>query len=615
MVPGDNSGLMLRKPNVEALAPLLKASLDEQRAETPAHAVPQDLSVNTVADAFVEHLNAHAVDCLFINPGSDVAPIQESIAKFAAQGRRAPRVILCPHESVALAAAHGYFMVTGTPQVVLVHADVGTLNLGANLHNAQRGRAGVVICAGTAPRTVAGRSRYMDWIQAQHNQAGTVEGFVKWHHDVTGPDDLRAAMQRAFEVAGAEPAGPVYVTLPKDVLEQPLESGGAAAPPYETKVPPSEAARLAQAAHWLIEAERPLILPAYAGRHPEAVAALVRLAEALAAPVVESRHRVNFPSSHPLHLGFSAFPYVAEADCILILDHDVPWVPAQGQPAAGCRVIQIDIDPEKRNMPFWGFKVDLSIEADSRQALPALSEIVEQRLTAADRSRIDTRRRGVSADHDAQRSGWRQRALDLAARRPIAPEWAAHCLNQFVDEQTVIVSEAVSNNPALWHHLDLDSPGTFYQSLGSGLGWGLGAAVGAKLAAPSKTIICVVGDGSWGFGSPIPAYWVAERYRTPFLTVMFDNQGYAATREAIRSVAPGGYAKTTGTYPACDLPTPPQRYARLAEAMGLWARTVDDPAELEATIREALDEVRRGRPALVDIRISASPSYEELPDE
>ena len=230
-VPGDNSGLMLRKPNVEALAPLLKGYLDGQRrgdaGDTERQHPEQHGPTETVSDAFVEHLNAHAVDCIFINPGSDVAPIQESIAKFDAQGRRAPRLILCPHESVAMAAAHGYFMVTGRPQVVLVHADVGTLNLGANLHNAQRGRAGVVICAGTAPRTVAGRSRYMDWIQAQINQAGTVEGFVKWHHEVTGPDDLRAAMQRAFHVAGAEPTGPVYVTLPKDVLEQPMEAPAA----------------------------------------------------------------------------------------------------------------------------------------------------------------------------------------------------------------------------------------------------------------------------------------------------------------------------------------------------------------------------------------------------
>ncbi|HET9269644.1 MAG TPA: thiamine pyrophosphate-requiring protein [Vicinamibacterales bacterium] len=618
-VPGDNSGLMLRKPNVEGLAPLLQRYLDEQRAATTGRIEPR-APADTVSDAFVEHLTARGLDCLFINPGSDVAPIQESLAKFEAQGRRAPRLILCPHESVAMAAAHGYFMVTGTPQMVLVHADVGTLNLGANLHNAQRGRAGVVICAGTAPRSVAGRSRHMDWLQAQVNQAASVEGFVKWHRDVTEPGHLGPAIARAFSEAASEPAGPVYLTIPKDVLEQPMTAVTATparprAAPAPSSAPAAAPADMAQAAEWLANAKRPLILAAYAGRHADTVAALVRLADSLGAPVVEWRHRVNFPSSHPLHLGFCSFPYVTEADCILVLDHDVPWVPAQGQPSAGCRVIQIDIDPLKRGMPFWGFAVDLSIEADSQQALPALADVVERRLSDADRDRIDARRRAVSADHDAQRSGWRQRALDLATRQPIAPEWAAHCLSQCVDAQTVIVSEAVSNNPALWHHLELDAPGTYYQSLGSGLGWGLGAAVGAKLADPSKTIVCVVGDGAWAFGSPIVAYWMAERFCTPFLTVILNNQGYAATKEAIRSVAPGGYARTTGTYPACDVPTPPQRYASLAEAMGLWAKTVHDPAELEGAIRDALSEVRKGRSALVDIRISASPEYEELPDE
>jgi acetolactate synthase-1/2/3 large subunit len=266
-------------------------------------------------------------------------------------------------------------------------------------------------------------------------------------------------------------------------------------------------------------------------------------------------------------------------------------------------------------MPIWGFPVDLAIEADSCQGLSALAEEVERRLTPADRTRVETRRRVVTTEHQAQRTGWRQRALDLAARRPISPEWAAHCLNELVDDETVFVGEAVSNNPALWHHLDLDLPGTYYQSLGSGLGWGLGAALGVKLASPSKTVICVVGDGSWMFGQPISAYWAAERYRSPFLTVMFDNQGYAATREAIRSVAPDGYARKAGEYPACDLPTPPQQYARLAEAMGLWARTVDDPAELQAALRDALTEVRRGRSALVDIRVSSSRLYEQMPDE
>jgi acetolactate synthase-1/2/3 large subunit len=194
----------------------------------------------------------------------------------------------------------------------------------------------------------------------------------------------------------------------------------------------------------------------------------------------------------------------------------------------------------------------------------------------------------------------------LALRRPIAPEWAAHCLNELLDGDTVIVGDAVSNNPILWHHLELDDPGTYYQSQGSGLGWGIGAALGARLAAPAKTIICVVGDGSWLFGSPLATYMASQQCRSPFLTVVFNNQRYAATVDAIRSVAPEGFARRTGRYPACDLPQPPF-LSRVAEAIGLWARTVNDPTTLPGVLRDALDQVRRGRSALVDICVSSRP--------
>ncbi len=623
-VPGDDSGLILVKPNVQVLAQQLKACLERAQIQAPAkvfpHVVPresqrlhkaepQSLLIDNVSDGYIELLNAYAVDYIFINPGSDIAPIQESIAKFKAQGRRAPELILCLHESVAMAAAHGYFMITGRPQVVLVHVDVGTQNIGANLHNAQRGRAGVVICAGRSPYTVdgnveGGRNRSIDWIQEQFNQAGIVQNYVKWHYELTRRENLHVAMQRAFQLAGTEPAGPVYLTLPKEVLLEKLETpivGPRRTPVISTLAADPES--LAQAAQWLIEAERPLILVAYAGRNPKAVASLVRLAEKLAAPVVELRHRMNFPTGHPLHLGFSAAHYLQHADCVLIVDHDVPWVPAQGQPPSQCRIIHVDIDPLKRDIPIWGFPVDLSIQADSSQAMAALAEEVERRLSPTDRPRIETRRHVLTAEHEVQKAGWRQRALDLAVRQPIAPEWAAYCLNEIVDDDTVIVSEAVSNNPVLWHYLNSDKPGTYYQSLGSGLGWGLGAALGAKLASPSKTIICTVGDGSWVFGSPIVTYWAAEQHRSPFLTVIFNNQAYAATTEAILAIAPEGYARKTGNYPACDLPKPPL-YSKVAEAMGLWARTVDDPAKLQSVLREALQEVHRGRSALVDICVS-----------
>jgi acetolactate synthase-1/2/3 large subunit len=137
---------------------------------------------------------------------------------------------------------------------------------------------------------------------------------------------------------------------------------------------------------------------------------------------------------------------------------------------------------------------------------------------------------------------------------------------------------------------------------------------GAKLASPSKTVICVVGDGSWIFGSPIAAYWAAEQHRGPFLTVIFNNQAYAATKEAILGIAPRGFARTTGNYPGCDLPKPPL-YSKIGEAVGLWARTIEDPAKLPMALREALDEVRSGRSALVNICVSASRVGEQAVEE
>jgi acetolactate synthase-1/2/3 large subunit len=195
--------------------------------------------------------------------------------------------------------------------------------------------------------------------------------------------------------------------------------------------------------------------------------------------------------------------------------------------------------------------------------------------------------------------------LSLSGESPIAPEWAAFCLNEILDTETLVVAEAVTNGPVLWQYLEIDTPGSYYQSMGSSLGWALGAAVGAKLAEPSKTVICVVGDGAWMFSSPLVAYRAAEECGAPFLTVILNNQAYHATAEAILTLAPGGYAQRKSRYLACDLPAPPL-YSKVASAMGLWAATVHDPGELASVLQSARNEVRQGRGALVDICISSS---------
>ncbi|MCW5978750.1 MAG: thiamine pyrophosphate-requiring protein [Bryobacteraceae bacterium] len=602
-----NATTFFAHATVRRMAALIQERLAAPGA-SPAPA-PKPL-IETVADAFLDLLNRHGVDYIFANPGTDTAPILEAIAKAEAVGARAPELVLSLHESMAMAAAHGHFMVSGKPQVVMVHVDVGTQNIGANLHNAQRDRAGVVICAGRSPYTVdgdipGGRNRYNHWMQEQYCQSDTVAGYVKWRYELTRPENLSLAVHRAFQLARAEPAGPVYLTLPREVLAQPAqpESLPARGQPQNSR-PMADPASLERAAGWLLEADAPLILTAYAGRNLAAVGALARLAETVAAPVVESRRRVNFPSAHPLHLGFAPARYLQQADCVLIVDHDVPWVPAQARPPAQAHIIHVDVDPLKRDIPIWGFPVDLSIHGDAALVCDALAREAERRMSPAIRHRFAARLRAWTGEHREMVRRLRERAAELATRRPIAPEWAAYCLNQAIDHDTIVIGEAVTNSPALWSYLELNEPGGYFQCLGSGLGWGLGAALGAKLAAPAKTVVCVVGDGAWQFSQPLAAYWAAGQQRRPFLTVVFNNREYFATTEAILAAAPGGYARQSGHYPGCDLPSQPL-IANIAKAMDLWARTVEDPVELTAALREAIATVREGRAALVDICIAS----------
>ena len=180
----------------------------------------------TGAEAIFQLLVASGVDYVFLNPGTDTAPLQEALVALAADGERVPTLVPCLYENVAMAAAHGYFLVTRKPQLVVVHVDVGTQNLGGNVHDAMRGQAGVVILAGRAPYTLdgsvpGGRDRSIQGQQDVPDQIGIVRGYAKWAHELTRVDTLHQLIPRAVQIAASEPAGPVYMTAAREVLMQP----------------------------------------------------------------------------------------------------------------------------------------------------------------------------------------------------------------------------------------------------------------------------------------------------------------------------------------------------------------------------------------------------------
>jgi hypothetical protein len=360
-------------------------------------------------EAILQALNANEVDAIFFCSGTDNLPLMEAIAKFKALKRRTPRLITCPHEHVAMAAAHGHFMVSRRPQVVFVHVDVGTQNVGGALHNAWRGQAGVVFLAGRAPWTTHGELRgsrnfYIHWLQETFDQGEIVRQYTKWDYELRTAKQAGLVVQRAFQLSASEPCGPVYLTLPREVVMKKM-NGAFIYPPKRyspTIAAQGDAEAVREAARLLVKAERPVIVVNMMGRHIKSVSALVQLAESLSIPVIDNRERMNFPTTHLLHMGSSfqrTSGFVKHADVVLAIDHDVPYVPVTGCPSDNTKIIGIDIDPIKQTFPLWGFPIDVPIIADSSKAIPVLCKMAQEFITEKDRMRYAERRKILEAEH------------------------------------------------------------------------------------------------------------------------------------------------------------------------------------------------------------------------
>ena len=580
----------------------------------------------TTSTAFLEALAEAGVRYIFANLGSDHPGLIEALAQANADGRaalaggsggssprgsRVPRIIVCPHETVAMSAAHAYAMVTGEPQAVIVHVDAGTLNLGG-VSNAMRGRVPVFIYAGAAPYTQegelpGGRNEFIHWIQDVRDQRGILRNYVKYDNEIHTGRNVKQLVHRALQIARSEPAGPVYLTSPREVMEEQVEpyavdraDFGPVAPVALTDAVTAEIATALAQARW------PLIVTSYLGRDQAAVAKLVELCELLAIPVLESMaYHVNFPADHPLHAGFQYHtvaqnPVLGQADVILVIDSDVPWIPAVNRPSAGAAIYYVDVDPLKTQMSMWHVPARRFAAASSRLAVEQITRFVRDNVLID--ASVEVRRIEVMEASQARRA-----ALD-ALEQPgsdgvITAEYLTACVRRLLaDENALIVTEVVTNSRVVAEHLRPSRPGSVIHHGGGSLGWAGGAAVGAKLAAPGRTVVGLVGDGSFLFGVPSSAQWVARRYGTPALTVIYDNRGWAAPRFSTLQVHPDGAAAKADDFhvslePEADLPG----VARAAG--GAYGVTVSDPGELPRVLKDALAVVHGGRSAVVSAQL------------
>jgi acetolactate synthase I/II/III large subunit len=572
---------------------------------------PMRAPARTGAEAILQLMVACGIDYVFLNPGTDTAPIQEALVALAADGERVPTLVPCLFENVAMAAAHGYFLVTRKPQLVVVHVDVGTQNLGGNVHDAMRGQAGVLVLAGRSPYTVdghapGGRDRSIQWQQDVTDQIGIVRGYVKWSHELARVDTLHHLIPRAVQMAASEPCGPVYLTAAREVLMQPPDGESVDLRPARRAVPlvtsAGDPAALEQLAGWLRQAEAPLAIVGTLGRHPEAVAPLVELADLLGMRVVDTRGPLNVPFSHPLNV-VDSNAAIREADVVLLLDVDVPWIPRHVTPAAGTRIAQIDIDPLKESIALWGFPVDLPIQADTSKALPGLLAAVTGAATPADRQRWAARRTQYATAHAADEHARAAALTSLRSRHPIAPEWVGAALAERLPRKSIVLDEMITSSDAVRRFLAREAPGGLLSAGAPGLGWGLGAALGARLAAPDHTVVTLVGDGSFVFGSPVAALWAAQQAQAPFLTVILNNAGYNASKMPVLGLFPDGASSRANSFPGVRFSTPPD-YAMLARSCHAYGERVEDPEQLGPAIERGLAAVQAGQAAVLDVALA-----------
>jgi acetolactate synthase-1/2/3 large subunit len=562
----------------------------------------KELTGGSVAEAYLALLAERGVEYLFANAGTDFAPIVEAYAKAAHTGLPAPKPLLATHENLAMSMAHGYAAASGKVPAVMVHVSVGTANALCGVFNAARANVPILFTAGRSPLTeedLAGaRDTYIHWAQEMFDQAGMLREMVKWDYELRNGAQLETVVDRALTLATSPPEGPVYLSLPREVLAEPLPRFAYDAPSRHVmaSMPAPDRAAIEEAAQLLARAKNPLIITADAGRDRAAVPALANFAAQFAIPVVENRQRhLNLPGDHPCHLGYNPGPLLGEADAILVVDCDVPWTPSRQAPPPDCKVVHIGVDPLYSRYPIRGFTCDVAITGAARLTLSALGGAL---APLADEAAVAARRARLAERHQAMRAGWHKARDEAKDMRPISPVWVSACLAEARDPGSAIVNEYT----LLAEHCPSNRPGSFFgSSPAAGLGWGAGAALGVKLADPDRQVIAVLGDGSYLFSNPVAVHHAARVHRLPVLFVVVNNAMWGAVRRATLGMYPQGEAARSNRPPFIDLDELPA-FDQVCAASGGYGERVEDPAELPAAFARAFHAVNiEKRQALLNV--------------
>jgi len=554
-------------------------------------------------DAFIEILNAHHVDKIFINPGFEAIEVISSIALARIEKKQAPQLVLCLDESVTASAAYGNFMVSGNPQVVMVHSEIGSLQLGANLVNLQWGRIPTVILAANQKIDVARTV----WNGKPYDQGGIVRNSVKYERHLSGDEDLHEALIEAFKIACTAPCGPVYLTFPMEYLYRAIEKPERAILPAKIdSLPKADQRILEEMASILLEAKNPLLVCGSAGRQPQNVDALINLAQTLSANVLTGYSWMNFPSNHPLCIGIEQIggsrkkdSGYEDADVILAIDYDMPYVGSAPPVNPDTKILHIDSDPLTQGRVLWQRGADLFVKTDCTEAIPVLTDLLKNMLTEPKKTELAERYKRIASANERSRAEWQLRAGALSKQSNITADYLCYCVNQLIDEDTIVVNHTLGHCASVTEQIVRTKPKTWFGCPSGAIGWAPGAALGAASAAPDQLVVAFITDGGFVWGCPTSTLWTAASYKFPFLAVICNNKGYGAIRDVQKEMMTDvsiseQFLMESGVDFSPD-------YALIAQGAGAFGKKITKSDEVIPAIKEALEAVRSGKPAVLDV--------------
>jgi acetolactate synthase-1/2/3 large subunit len=540
------------------------------------------------------------VDVVFCSSGSEWAPVWEALARQRRDGLPGPRYIDLMHETLAVAMSTGYTLATGRAQVVLLHAVPGLLQGANGIHGALL--TGVPMVVASAESTTYGEtgtdpgSQWYRNLSVVGGPQAVAAPFTKWATQVGDASTLYGHVVRAAELARRAPAGPVYLNIPMEVLLQPWTRPAAARPVPEPGARISPREELERAARLLTAARRPVIVTESAGRHPGGFESLLELAETLEIPVVEPQSAVcaNFPRTHRLHRGGDATALLAEADLIVLVCCRAPYYPPSNRPA-DARVLVVDDVPHRPYVDYQVLGADQYLEGDVAPTLRALTEAV--RADGVDEALVSAR-----ANVTVRDAPTRPRPAGSEPAAGIDPADVVDALRELLDPDAAVVDETITHARTVQARLRADRPGR-YSYVQGGLGQGIGVALGVKLADPGREVALTVGDGAFLYNPIVQSLSAAKSLDLPLLIVVFNNRQYLSMKLNHLRFYPEGVSARTQDFRGVDLSEQPD-LAALAAPFGMLGLSLSDPDELRPGLEKALQAVREGTTAIVDVRVT-----------